>query len=162
MATRVRLKRHRAIIIILSFPSRCVYYYFFLHFFFNLSCVLVARAAVTRFLLSLARTHTHTCTHTHHLSSIPLPSPLPPFRLPRLLARRTDNYVYLMTTHRRAPVSLPFPIFLCCSGFCCCFFLSNLWLYEYILNNRLITLCDIMAVSQPSFWCSRLMATMTV
>jgi len=109
MATRVRLKRHRAIIIILSFPSLRVYLLFFFFFFFFLLIysVLVARAAVTRFLFA----HTHTI---YHLSlSVFL-----------AFSRDAPIIVPFITTHRRAPV-FSFS------------FLSNLWLYEYILNNRL-------------------------
>lgn len=109
MATCVRLKRHRAIIITLYLVVACLSFSscFFLPFFFIYS-VLVARAAVTRFPFA----HTHTICpsiYPFHLSSFSY------FFFSR------DNHTPTITVfclfvcfffiHRRASVFSPLPFF---------------------------------------------------
>lgn len=146
-----------------SLSRRCVFILFFLFFFlpfFFIYSVLVARAAVTRF--PFAHTHTiYPSIYPFHLSSFSY----------FFFARQShaDNHRFLFVcllffflytvAHPFFPLSLffPFPIVSFVLSV-----LSNLWLYEYILNNRLILFCDIVAVFQASFWCSRLTASVSM
>lgn len=90
MATRVRLKRHSAIIIIFSIPSLRVFFFFF--FSFYLFCVSRTSGSDS---FSLP-------THTHHLSLLPSS-----FCFHETHRQSRFNHVY-----RRTPVSY-FPFSLC-------------------------------------------------
>lgn len=161
MATCVRLKRHRAIIITLYLVVACYPFLlvFFLPFFFIYS-VLVARAAVTRF--PFAHTHTiYPSIYPFHLSSFSF------FFFARQSRRQSPFsvclFVFFFFIHRRASVFSPLP----------CFFLSQsrfvrfisfiksvaIWIYT---QQSADTLCDIVAVFQASFWCSRLTASVSM
>lgn len=136
MATCVRLKRHRAIIITLYLVVACYPFLlvFFLPFFFIYS-VLVARAAVTRFPFA----------HTHTIYPSIYPFHLPSFSFFFFFARQSRRQspffvcVCFFFIHRRASVFSPLPLFFLSQSFRSFYQFYQICGYnEYILNNRLI------------------------
>lgn len=128
MATRVRLKRYRAIIIF-SILRRCVSL-----FFLVIYSVLVARAAVTRFpsMQTHTHTHTHARTYTHHLSLSHLPS----------FSSSRDAPIHLRVNNHVPSCTPSFFIF----------FFYQICDYMNIYSTiGWYSLCDIMAIFQASF-----------
>lgn len=137
MATRVRLKRYRAIII-LSILRRCV------SFFLVIYSVLVARAAVTRFpsMQTHTRSYAHTRTHTHTYTYI------------------HSQYIHHLSLFHRLSFSSSWdaPIICmlinhvpsCTPSFFFFFFIKSVIKWIFIQQST-DTFCDIIAIFQASF-----------